>query len=158
MAVRDFRPIKQSDFTGAADILDQAGKSANRGAEAFRSVFGDIRKRNEAEQATQTRDNDQAIQAKLQGFSSLGEIQEAEKQGAFDINKLKQSFGNNYTADALTKGVTATKSKLLKEAVAQASGVGRKVAEEGLDINQGSKAMYDALVAQGVPADEAINE
>lgn len=86
----------------AADLLQSADQSLNRGFDAFRGILDDREALAGENQATLVDNNTQAFRNELAKYRSPEELAQAQADGVFD--NLRQQFGRNVDQDLIRDG------------------------------------------------------
>ena len=159
--VPQFKQIRPVDFQTSSNILGQAGRSMERGLDAFGDVLGDLRGRATARKAFASEGNDRAIAANLETFKSLGDIQQAEDAGSFTDTNLFKQFGSNYSQKGAKDAFSAAKSRLKGKATDEATSIANQAATETGDMTKGTAAFRQHMLSLGAKAgdvDAATNK
>ena len=152
--VPQFKQIRPVDFQTSSNILDQAGRSMERGLDAFGGVLGDLRGRATARKAFASEGNDRAIAANLETFKNLGDIQQAEDAGSFTDTNLFQKFGSNYSQKGAKDALSAVKSRLKGKATDEATSIANQAATESGDMTKGTAAFRQHMLSRGAKSSD----
>ena len=158
MAQITWRNVNAPSFEGPLEAIGDANEDIISGFDPFKKILTDHQKLQEENFIQQGENVDTGIQANLQKLKSLGELNQAEDAGQFDIGTIEQQYGKMANFDKLTKNVAKQRTDLRADALSIASGIGTQAANDGKDITLGSKAVYEDLIAKGADNDWALQQ
>ena len=134
--------------------MGQAGKSMERGFDAFGDVLEGLKGRATARKAFASEGNDRAIAANLETFKSLDYIQQAEDAGSFTDTNLFQKFGSNYSQKGAKDALSAVKSRLRGKATDEATSIANQAATETGDMTKGTAAFRQHMLSLGAKSSD----
>jgi len=158
MAQITWRNVNAPSFEGPLEAIGDANEDIISGFDPFKKILTDHQKLQEENFIQQGENVDIGIQANLQKLKSLGELNQAEDAGQFDIGTMEQKYGKMYSPEKLKAGISDTRTDLRADALSIASGIGTQAANDGKDITLGSKAVYENLIAKGADNDWALQQ